>query len=239
MSDAISIQTRMNNRVKELESAIGAQKERWEQQSKRDEEVISGLRREIGAGKDRAQQLMSEISTKEASLSQLQSQSLAFLGKIEENKGKAEQYAQKLAKSEGILRDLESKSAAWEQEKGEMERQSQGKEQRLKQLIGRVKSLEEEIWNKDSESMKKDGLIIKYSGQIDDLKKSLQQAHAKLRSAAADQLAEMSAILEKKEGEIALLKEMLRSAKIQAKGGRKKTAEAATRPTEPDEPRPI
>ena len=238
ISEAIASQTRLNSRIKELESALGAQKERWEQQSKRDEEVISGLRKEVGTGRDRMQQLMTDLSTKEAALSKLQAQSVGLLGKIEEAKAKIDQYSQKMAKSEGRMRDLESKCANLELERGEMERQSIGKEQRLKQLTGKIKALEDDIWNKDSESLKKDGLIIKYSGQIDDMKKALQQAHAKLRAAAADQLAEMSAALERKEGEIALLKEMLRSAKIQAKGTRKKTAEPTARPTETEEARP-
>lgn len=242
VSEAKNCQNRLNGRIKELESALGAQKDRWEQQSKRDEEVISGLRKEVGTGRDRTQQLMTDLSANEAAMGKLQAQNVGLLGKIEEMKTKIEQYSQKMAKSDDRVKDLQGKMATLELERAEMERLSIGKEQRFRQLTGKIKALEDEIWNKDSESLHKDGLIIKYSGQIDDMKKSLQQAHAKLRTAAADQLAEMNAALERKEGEIALLKEMLRSAKIQAKGemkrGRKKTAEPAARSAEAKEARP-
>ena len=233
VAQAIAQQTVLKSRIKDLESFIEQQKVRNAEQSQREEIRVKGLMDEVELTKKRVNKLVGELSEKDLAVGRAQNQSVALLSKIEEAKTALEEATQKLQRSESSLKDVQSQLSLLQHEKSECDKQSTSKDMKLKQLFSRVKSLEDEISVKDADNLKRESANLKYITQVEELKKALQSAHAKLRTAAADQLAEMNLILGKKDSEIALLKEMVRSAKIQMKG---ELSRAKKKPTVSDPP---
>lgn len=91
------------------------------------------------------------------------------------------------------------------------------KDEKVKEIQFKLKASEADIWNRDSEILRKEGEKLKLTQEIDDLKKSLQQAHAKIRTIVAEELKAVNAQLEMKENEISILKDMVRSHQTQLK----------------------
>lgn len=177
----------------------------------------SQLESDLSDRKIRIDSLRKELNSKEEALAKAQTEAALILTRHEEAKVKLQTLQETSASAELQIREWKGRYSALQRERTEAEKTLQTKETQLNHALHKVKALEEELWNRDSEGMRKDSQIVKVSQQYEETKKALSALSAKMRSAIAEKLAEANKQLEAKDTEIALLKEMLRSAQLQLK----------------------
>lgn len=167
--------------------------------------------------KTRFDTLRKELNSKEEALAKAHTEAALILTRHEEAKVRLQTLQETSNSAELQIRDLKGRVSALQRERTEAEKTLQTKETQLNHAIHKVKALEEELWDRDSEGMRKDSQIVKVSQQLEETKKALNVQSVKMRTLIAEKLAEANKQLEAKDTEIALLKEMLRSAQLQIK----------------------
>jgi chromosome segregation ATPase len=99
----------------------------------------------------------------------------------------------------------------------ELEKDNNIKEAQIKEAISKLKCLENDLISKESIIIQKDVVISKLNKDVDEMKRTLQQSHAKFRMLLAEEMKNFEAKLEDKEREIKILKDMIRSGQTQLK----------------------
>ena len=206
-----------NERILERERGLAEVKKRLGEVQEEAERRGKELQGEVGELKRRLDALRKERNEKEEMLGKSQTEAALVLNRYEEAKIKLQTLQETASTAEVHIRDLKTRYSSLQHDYTETTKTLQTKETQLRTALHRVKALEEELWNRDSENLRKDSQIVKLTQQIDETKKNLASVSAKMRSAIAEKLAEANKLIESKDTEIALLKEMLRSAQLQIK----------------------
>ena len=227
-SDINSLNSRLLDR-EQLISSLRKSVTDSQEAAKRQSSAFEG---EIAALRQRTDSLLKEISEKDMALSKALTESALVQTRYEETKIKLETAVETSSASEVQIRELKSKVTSLQRERTETEKTVQSKESQLTHAVHKIKALEEELWNRDSDGMKKDSQIVKVTQQCEEAKKSLAQLSAKMRSTIAEKLSEANKLIEAKETEVVLLTEMLRSCQLQLKQKESELSHSKKRPGE-------
>jgi len=206
-----------NARLLEREQAVAQAKKTLLESQETGKKRTFQLETDLTDLRARLDSIRKELNSKEEALAKAQTESALILTRHEEAKIRLQTLQETSTSAELQIRDLKGRVSALQRDRTEAEKALQTKETQLNHAIHKVKALEEELWNRDSEGMRKDSQIVKISQQFEETKKALNALSAKMRTSIAEKLAEANRQLEAKDTEIALLKEMLRSAQLQLK----------------------
>ncbi|OMJ79528.1 hypothetical protein SteCoe_20457 [Stentor coeruleus] len=212
-----SQESTMKDRIKELEIANNTIKTEKNLQEKSSNDKIKLLESEIDDLKKKAKNTGETLAEKNSDLQKLQNSNIDLLHKMEETKKYYETLGLKYTNFDQQLKDTKYRSGMFENKCQELEKDNNIKEAQIKEAISKLKCLENDIMAKESLLIQKDSIISKLSKDVDDMKKTLQQAHAKFRITLAEEMKNFEAKLEDKEREIKILKDMIRSGQTQLK----------------------
>lgn len=212
-----SQESTMKDRIKELETISNSIKTEKNLQEKSSNEKIKLLESEIEDLKKQAKNTGETLAEKNSDLQKLQNSNIDLQHKMEENKKYYENLTLKYTNFDQQIKDTKYRSGMFENKCQELEKDNNIKEAQIKEAISKLKCLENDIMAKESLIIQKDAIISKLSKDVDDMKRTLQQSHAKFRTMLAEEMKNFENKLEDKEREIKILKDMIRSGQTQLK----------------------
>ncbi|CAG9310428.1 unnamed protein product [Blepharisma stoltei] len=207
----------LKSRIENLENDLESKKKSSALNENQLNSKIKELEDELKNSKQKQSELKKSLQSLELELSKSQAQSVSLSHRIDELKSMQEVYIQRNGQLEASAKAAKQKLASLEKEKSDWETSMLQKDEKLKEILFKMKAQEADIWNRDTELLRKEGEKMKMSQEIEELKKKLQELHAKIRSIVADELKAVNAQLEMKDNEIAILKDMVRSQQTQLK----------------------
>ena len=207
----------LKDRIKELEGTISQLKSQKIAAEKSFSDKIKALEAEIERLTEKIKNLLETLKEKEYDVETYQSQISIFLSKNNDLSQKLEQSASKYSSLESLYKDAKLKYGFLEKEKQEIEKTLFVRENQIKEALGKIKIVENEIFAKDSAIINKEGIILKLTKDLEENKRALQQAHGRFRANLAEELKNFEIQLEQKEQEIKILKDMIRSGQTQLK----------------------
>jgi chromosome segregation ATPase len=207
----------LKDRISELEKILNSIKI----DNKRSEDQFSlklkDLKQQLEATLIELKVSQENLSIKNSEISKINSQVVSMTSKLEDLKKHFESASSKLSESEQKTRNLKQKNTSLEKELAENEKIIQTRDLTIKEILQKMTHLESESMSKDSILLQKDSHLSKLVKENEEMKKNIQQAHSKFRLALAEEIKKFESILETKETEIKLLKDMMRSGQTQLK----------------------
>jgi DNA repair exonuclease SbcCD ATPase subunit len=166
---------------------------------------------------EKNQALQADIGKKESEIQKLKSKTLHQNSRYENILGKNKELIQKDSENKVVISSLQSKINSINEEKKNNNSQLAIREKRVKAILAQIQILREEIFNKDSEILKKSREILKLEEISNDLKAHIQRISSKMKISDAETLNKISGEIEAKDKQIAMLKEMLRSSNLEVR----------------------
>ena len=161
--------------------------------------------------------LLGESSKKEAELQKYKAKFTHQSARIEGIVSKNKEIAQKESDYKSMINNLQMKISGIVEERKSTNNQLNIREKRIKAILTQIQVLREEIFNKDSELLKKLREILKLEGLLDDVKAQMQKINSKMKLTDAEVIKNINSEIEAKDKQIAMLKEMLRASNQELK----------------------
>ena len=179
--------------------------------------LIAGLDHEISALRQEVANFLPEKQELSIALTQALGNITALEGKIEDLNGANITLLGKLEVAEKLAKASSEHVQDLRQSLQKMERQSSQQDQAHSHLLLKLRTMEVELWNKDTEMLEREKKSVELAEEMEKLRVDGDQFNARLRKEVAEQLASINLQLEAKDQEILLLKGMLRSFQSQIK----------------------
>ena len=207
----------LKDRILELEKLISSSKSNHQQSELNLSLKLKELKEQLESTLIELKVSQENLSLKTSEINKAVSQTHLLNGKLEDAKNSISSLNSKLSDSEHKSKMLKQKNQALEKEVVENEKVLQTRDLTIKEILQKMTHLESDNLSKDSILLQKDSNLSKAVKEIDELKKSMQNANAKFRLQLAEEIKKFESILEAKETEIKLLKDMMRSGQTQLK----------------------
>ena len=156
-------------------------------------------------------ELLEEISKKEAELQKCKTKFIHQSTRIEGMVSKNKEITQKESEYKSMITSLQMKINGVSEERKSTNNQLNIREKRIKAVLTQIQILREEIFNKDSELLKKSRETLKLEALLDEVKSQMQKINSKMKMTDAEVLKNINSEIESKDKQIAMLKEMLRA----------------------------
>ena len=121
----------------------------------------------------------------------------------------------KLAKTDKIIKELRQKNLQIQSNLAAREADFQSKDAKSKKALSLLSAYESEIFTRDSEILKKETQISQLESKLQEQKRMTKKLSDKVKTAVSDEMAGVNKILEEKDDEIKVLKDMVRSTQYQ------------------------
>lgn len=183
--------------------------------------LVDTLRSQNFSILEKNQNLQSESEKKDSDLHRYKSKLSHQQARLESALQKSKEILQKESEYKASLTNLQQKLNGMVEERKSSTNQLNIREKRIKSVLTQIQVLREEIFNKDSELLKKSRELIKLEHFLDSLKAQLQKVNTKNKLSDGEILAKVNTEIEAKDQQIAMLKEMLRASnqELKAKEG--------------------
>jgi hypothetical protein len=203
------------DRIKELEKIVSGQRLEKNTSEKQLNDKIKALENEIE--KNQGKLKISLENYQENDIAKYRNQIAILSAKNEELSRKLEQINSRYSTLESSFKDLKNKNNSLIRENQDLEKTNSIRETQIKDSLNKIKTLETDLFTKESTLLSKEGVILKLTKDLEESKKALAQAHIKFRTNLAEELKNFTILLEQKEQEIKILKDMIRSGQTQLK----------------------
>lgn len=207
----------LKDRITELEKQISSSKSSHLQSEQDYSSKLKSLKEQLESTLIELKVSQENLSLKTSEINKAISQTHLLNGKLEDAKTSISSLNSKLSDSEQKCKMLKQKNQSLEKEIVENEKVLQTRDLTIKEILQKMTHLESDNLSKDSILLQKDSNLSKAVKENEELKKSMQNAHAKFRLQLAEEIKKFETILEAKETEIKLLKDMMRSGQTQLK----------------------
>lgn len=187
-------------------------------------ENIAGLTKIIDQQKDSYKILLeknhsqlSDLEKKEAEVQKLKKKVQNQISRIEKSKEKQKEILNKESEYKNSIKSLQKKIEEMAEERKSTSNLLNVREKRIKGTLLQIQVLREEIFNKDSEVIKKGKDILRLEKFLEELKAQVQQVNSKMKLSDFESLKKVNQEIEDKDKQIAMLKEMLRASNAEIK----------------------
>ena len=164
-------------------------------------EKANAQRRELEL---KVENLNAELQRKQTEAAFLSERQQAMKAKFDEVR-KSEEENRKAA------RELRLENIQLQSSHAMLQETANALEQKGKESRGKQTAMNDELWKRDNDLLRKEMQRLKLVEELNELKTSLQHAQARLKSRAAEDMNQLNARLEDKDKEIAALKRMLQT----------------------------
>lgn len=216
--------TRLETATKEAQSRLDATKmansavqEELEKSIAEKVSLIAGLDHEIHSLREEVSSFAPEKQELGLALSQALGQVAALEGKVEDQSSVNASLLGRLEVAEKMVKTSSEHIQDLHQTLQRLDRQNAQLDQTHSRLLLKLRAMEVELWNKDTEMLEREKKTVELLEEMDKLRVDGDQFNARLRKEVAEQLAAITLQLEAKDQEISLLKGMLRSLQSQLK----------------------
>lgn len=168
------------------------------------------LLEQVSGFSDRLDQLRNELGKKEADLQKAQTQVMHLQNRIEDMKRKVREHVDKSAALEKLMKDQRALIIKMQTGRFEEEKQIALKEMKALKSSSKSQALQEELYFKDTELIKKNKELHHLQQQLADFEAKYKAVQAKLKSASTEGAEEYVKLLDEKTREIDILKGMVR-----------------------------
>lgn len=211
VSEVLNEKTHLENRCKELDKMIQACQSENESKSAESQAKISALEEQTSIRKAQTDKLIKYCTDLEQELKESSKTIQDLENKLNKLTYDLESKADKLNNIEQDSESYNSIISQINKEKIALEALVKQKDTKLKSLLGKVSTLENQIIDKSKEILAKENELMNADRQIDLLKKRVNTNSSKIKQIASDQIEVQKKKLESNESEIKMLKEMLKS----------------------------
>ena len=188
------------------------------------EEAIERLQKRISILQDSYEKTKSKVDKMEhdllrtdGDLQKANTQVLSLQSQINLLKLNRKEVANVETKLQATIRDLKAQANILKSQKSSQESSITAREQRLKVTATKLKVLADEAWKRDTEILKAKKAISKLQDEIAKFRSSEQNTHAKAKTKIAEEMGSVNVVLEEKDREIGILREMIRGMQQQLK----------------------
>jgi len=179
--------------------------------------LIAGLDHEIRSLREEVGNFAPEKQEISLALTQALGEIAALEGRVEGQNGVNASLLERLEVAEKLVKTSSEHIQDLHQQLQRLDRQSSQQDQAHSHLLLKLRTMEVELWNKDTEMLEMGKKTVELLEEMDKLRVDGDQFNARLRKEVSEQLASINMQLEAKDQEISLLKGMLRSLQSQIK----------------------
>lgn len=172
------------------------------------------LLEQVNGFSERLDQLRNELGKKEADLQKAQTQVLNLQNRVEDTKRKLKDHSEKSSALEKLMKEQRASILKTQTERFEEEKLIALKEKKVLKAMSNLKSWQEELYFKDTELIRKTKELNSLTQQLTDSDAKCKALQAKLKSASSEGAEEYVKLVEDKNREIEILKEMVRGARV-------------------------
>jgi chromosome segregation ATPase len=207
----------LNKRLSGIDSLHQKEKADWGGSMERVQKKVNVLLLQVTGFSERFDITRDELARKEIELQKSLTQQLHLKDRIDSMKAKLAEHSDRNASLERAMKDLRSTIHRIQTERFEDEKQVTKKERQTIRVLASARSMQEELFYKDSEIMRRAKETTALTRQVEELTSQLKAAPVKGRAASEEGNQECIRRLEHKDREIEMLKEMLRGAQAEVK----------------------
>ena len=217
LSSLESSKATLLSRISTLESDLSTRRSDLDRLLTQKETEVRQLREQVDSLKQQSIALVEARNDHELMAAKAQTQVTVLMERLEAGKQGLENSQSKARLADQQQKVMLGQITQLNRQMAAREKDTVQKDVAWKQTNQKVKIMEQELWNKDSEILSRDAKIAEFADEIDNLRSEIDQSAGKARKMVAEQLADVHRLLEAKDHEIDILKGMLRSAQTQIK----------------------
>lgn len=183
----------------------------------RSQRKVSVLLEQISTFSDRLDTCRTELGKKEFEVQLTKTQALHLKDRVQEMKRRVQEYKDKHELVEKLMTGQRATILRMQTERFDQAKQMAVKERQMTKTVANVKAMQEELFHKDTEIMRKTKEVAGLMTQLSELEGKLQEVYERSKSASNEGNQDCMRRLEEKTREIEILKEMIRGAQTQVK----------------------
>jgi chromosome segregation ATPase len=164
--------------------------------------------------KEKIDNLRRDIETKDVNLSKLQTKVINLTDRVEYYLNKAKADEQRFSTYEIEITDIKEKLMAYKKERLGFDKEIKAKERRIGQILKQVAIFQDELWRRDTESVRKAKELKAVEDKALELEEGNKKLHSEIKDRVTKEIEKFNSVMEEKDREINLLKEMLRGAQF-------------------------
>jgi len=206
----------LNRKLARIESQHGKELADSRDSTERIQKRATILLEQVTGFNERLEQLRNEMGKKDADLQKTQTQVMHLTNRIEDMKRKVKEHIEKSSSLEKMMKDQRTSIIKSQTERFEEEKQMALKEKKVLKAMSNIKAMQEELYFKDTELIKKNKELNHLTQQISEYEGKYKAVSARLKNASSEGNEEYAKTLEEKSREIEILKEMIRGARVKA-----------------------
>lgn len=222
----------LKNRISRFETQTEKAKADADDSAERNRKRLAVLLEQVTSFSERLDSYRDELVSKENEVQVSQTQALHLKDRLESTRLKLKDHTDRASYLERLMKEHRTSNARIQAERFEDEKKNAAKERRMEKTMANYKSMQEELFHKDSEIMRKSKEAYVLAQQVADLQEKLKAFTAKNRSPSIKGSEEYVRRLEAKDREIELLKEMMRGAQLEVRQKDSMIARYRKRPDE-------
>jgi chromosome segregation ATPase len=204
-------------RMKFLEEEKLTIKRQMEEAIERLQKRITILQDSAEKAKLKAEKFEQDLLRTDGDLQKANTQVLSLQSQINLLKLNRKEVANVETKLQATIRDLKAQVNVLKSQKSSQESSITAREQRLKATATKLKVLADETWRRDTEILKGKKAITRLQDEIAKIRSNEQNTHAKAKTKIAEEMGSVNVVLEDKDREIGILREMIRGMQQQLK----------------------
>lgn len=207
----------LRSRISRFESQLEKEKAEAQDSIDRSQKRTAVLLEQINHFTERFEVSRSELAKKDFELQKVQTQLLHLKDRIEEMKLKVKEYFEKSNSLERLMKEQRSSILRIQTERFDDEKKYAVKEKKMEKAMANYKAMQEELFHKDTEVMRKAKEAHMFSNQIEELESRFKATQFRSKSTSGEEAQDYLRKLEEKNREITILKEMIRGAQAEVK----------------------
>ena len=150
-------------------------------------------------------------------LSKLQTKVINLTDRVEYYLNKAKADEQRFGTYETEITDLREKLMGYKRERLGFDKEIKARERRIGQILKQVAIFQDEVWRRDTEFVRKAKELKAVEDKAAEFEESNKKLHSEIKDRVTKEIEKFNAVMEEKDREINLLKEMLRGAQFYSK----------------------
>lgn len=184
--------------------------------------------------KEKIDNLRRDIETKDVNLSKLQTKVINLTDRVEYYLNKAKADEQRFGTYETEIADMKEKLMGYKKERLGFDKEIKARERRMGQILKQVAIFQDELWRRDTEFVRKAKELKAIEDKAVELEENNKKLHSEIKDRVTKEIEKFNSVMEEKDREINLLKEMLRGAQFYSKS----KESDSSRPKRPEVPSP-
>jgi chromosome segregation ATPase len=210
----------LRSRLSRIDSQHEKDKAEWTDAVERYQKRASVLLEQVTGFSDRLDTCRDELGKKDFEVQKCQTQVLHLKERAEEMKQKTMEYMERSNHLEKVLKEQRASILRIQTERFDEQKLIAMKEKQANKAMANVKAMQEELFYKDTEIMRRAREVTALSVNVSDLDsrlKASQAASGRSKSVLNEGADALGRRLEEKNKEISILKEMIRGAQVELK----------------------